>query len=244
MCLMDEYSNEEFEKIVLNSHSYSECLSNLGYKSNSGDSTNKLKEKIIEMNIDISHFNLVCDKVQRSPENIFVENSTASQRTLRKYYLEGNYTKYECSICGQKPIWNGKSLTLILDHISGNNKDDRLENLRWVCPNCNQQLDTTNGKNPFRVRFAKKYYCLDCGKEISRCSIRCRRCSGKLKANNVVSQVSREELKNLIRNYTFEEIGKMYEVSGNAVRKWCDKYNLPRRSSEIKNILDEERENI
>ena len=36
---------------------------------------------------------------------------------------------------------------MILDHINGDNKDDRLENLRWVCPNCNYQLDTTNGKN-------------------------------------------------------------------------------------------------
>ena len=41
----------------------------------------------------------------------------------------------------------GKALTLILDHINGRNHDDRLENLRWVCPNCNQQLDTTNGRN-------------------------------------------------------------------------------------------------
>ena len=42
-----------------------------------------------------------------------------------------------------KPIWQGKPLTLILDHINGKNNDDRLENLRWVCPNCNRQLPTT-----------------------------------------------------------------------------------------------------
>jgi len=66
---------------------------------------------------------------------------------LRNWYKKGNYTKYECSICGQEPFWNGKELTLILDHINGVHTDDRLENLRWVCPNCNYQLDTTNGKN-------------------------------------------------------------------------------------------------
>ena len=47
------------------------------------------------------------------------------------------------------PIWQGKPLTLILDHKNGNNRDNRLENLHWVCPNCNQQLPTTgyHGKN-------------------------------------------------------------------------------------------------
>jgi len=45
------------------------------------------------------------------------------------------------------PEWQNKPLTLILDHINGNNKDHRLENLRWVCPNCNQQLETTGFKS-------------------------------------------------------------------------------------------------
>jgi len=46
MALMDKYSNEEFIEIVLNSFSYKECLLKLGYHSNSGDSTNRLKKKI------------------------------------------------------------------------------------------------------------------------------------------------------------------------------------------------------
>ena len=47
---------------------------------------------------------------------------------------------------------SGKVLTLILDHKNGHNHDDRLENLRWVCPNCNQQLDTTNGRNVKKLK--------------------------------------------------------------------------------------------
>jgi hypothetical protein len=50
-------------------------------------------------------------------------------------------------------------MPLILDHINGINNDDRLENLRWVCPNCNSILPTTGSRNPHRKKVAKKYYC-------------------------------------------------------------------------------------
>ena len=99
-----------------------------------------------------------------------VKNSTASQTTLRRWYEKGNYTEYKCSICGQEPFWNGKELTLTLDHINGDNRDDRLENLRWVCPNCDRQLDTFCSKNTnYDIRKNKKIitYCKNCGIEIS-----------------------------------------------------------------------------
>ena len=44
-------------------------------------------------------------------------------------------------------MWNGKPLVLILDHINGNAEDNRYENLRFVCPNCNSQLPTFTGRN-------------------------------------------------------------------------------------------------
>ena len=236
--LMDKYSDEEFIKIVLQSSSYKECLQNLGYKSNSGNSTNKLKEKICKLNIDTSHFNSTIPTI-RSEENIFIENSTADQSTLRRWYLKGEYTPYICSICGQKPFWNGKELTLILDHINGYNHDDRLENLRWVCPNCNYQLDTTNGKN-INHKQHEINYCLDCGKVISKKSVRCIDCNSIYKTQQEVKGITRDELKLLIRTMPFTKIGEKYLVSDNAVRKWCDKYNLPRKKSDIKNISDEE----
>ena len=52
--------------------------------------------------------------------------------------------------------------------------------------------------------------------------------------------VSREELKNLIRNKPFIQIGKQYNVSDNTIRKWCDKLNLPRKVSDIKQYSDED----
>ena len=145
---IDTFTDEEFIKIVQESYSMKDVARNLGYKSYSGDSGVRIRTRIDKLGISTDHFSIGHKRpVKRCAENVFVENSTADQKTLRKYYSEGQYTEYVCSICGQPPIWKDKPLTLILDHINGKNKDDRLENLRWVCPNCNQQLDTTNGKN-------------------------------------------------------------------------------------------------
>lgn len=236
--LMDRYSNDEFKEIVLQSSSYKDCLLNLGYHSNSGDSTKRLQQKIQQLNIDVSHFTSKIP-VARSEENIFIENSTADQKTLRKWYLKGEYAPYICDICGQEPFWNGKELTLILDHKNGINNDDRLENLHWVCPNCNQQLDTTNGKNINHGNH-KINTCIDCGKVISAKAIRCLQCEYKHRTSQKVEGISREELKKLIRTTPFTQIGKQFGVSDNTIRKWCDKYNLPKKSSEIKSYTDEQ----
>ncbi len=53
----------------------------------------------------------------------------------------------ECSDCGQGEKWNGRTLVMVLDHINGVNDDNRLENLRMLCPNCNSQTDTFAGRN-------------------------------------------------------------------------------------------------
>lgn len=83
----------------------------------------------------------------------------------------------------------------------------------------------------------KKYYCLDCGKEITRGSIRCTACDHK--RQQVCERPSRETLKDMIRNESFVKIGKMFNVTDNTIRKWCKAYNLPTTKKEIK-ILSEE----
>lgn len=241
MSKLYDFSDEDFTKIVKESNSFRELSRKLGYNSHSGDLMNMLKNRISKLNLDISHFlTYGKNRIERTEENIFIENSTASQKTLRQWYKKGNYTPYICSICGQEPIWQGKELTLILDHINGHNKDDRLENLRWVCPNCNQQLPTTNGKN-IAYKEKVKNYCIDCGKEISRGSLRCIECAAKKRTVPLENMpITREKLKELIRTTPFTKIGEMYQVSDNSVRKWCDKFNLPRKVSDIKKYTDEE----
>ena len=144
--LIDNYTKEELEQIVKESFSLKEVLRKTGYSTTSGGASRVVQKRIEKYNIDTSHFTHTTPE-KRNFDNVFCNNSTASQQTLRRWYVKGNYTPYICSICGMLPEWQNKPLTLILDHINGNNKDHRLENLRWVCPNCNQQLETTGFKS-------------------------------------------------------------------------------------------------
>ena len=81
-------------------------------------------------------------------------------------------------------------------------------------------------------------YCIDCGAPITSNALRCDRCHSL--SVRVAERPSREQLKKEIRSLPFTTIGKQYGVSDNAVRKWCDSYNLPRRVSDIKKYSDEE----
>jgi len=65
---------------------------------------------------------------------------------LKKKLFEFGLKKEQCEKCGQKNIWNNQPLTLQLDHINGDKEDNRLENLRILCPNCHSQTKTYAGK--------------------------------------------------------------------------------------------------
>jgi hypothetical protein len=78
---------------------------------------------------------------------IFSEASTYPRHCLKARIIERKLITYNCSCCGIEPMWQGKPMPLILDHINGINNDNRLENLRFVCSNCDTQLPTYKSKN-------------------------------------------------------------------------------------------------
>lgn len=87
-----------------------------------------------------------------------------------------------------------------------------------------------------------KNYCCDCGCEIMIDSERCVSC--KNKQQRVVNRPSRSELKTLIRNFPFTQIGRQFNVSDNAIRKWCYAEKLPVKKSEINKYSEEEWANL
>lgn len=91
---------------------------------------------------------------------------------------------------------------------------------------------------PVKDLKKKYHYCCDCGKEITKGAIRCLECDHLKKRK--AARPSREELKQLIYSQSFVSIGRLYGVTDNAVRKWCNIYNLPTKKKEIRKFTVEQ----
>ena len=227
----------ELIKLVSESNSLSEILRKQG-KSISGSSMSILKSNLNNYNIKY-HF---LDNKQSSNlykkktlSDILTENSTYSSHYLKLRLIKEGLKKDFCEICGQNNIWNNIKLSLQLDHINGNHYDNRLENLRIVCPNCHTQTSTFSSK-----KRKIKHFCIDCNKTISRTSIRCNHCARIYHSKHKVPielLPSKEELKKMIFSISFTEIGKKYNVSDSCIRKWCKKENLPYTKKEIRKLI-------
>ena len=241
MKYIEFYSKEELENIIKNSISFRDFMRKIGYTHNFSGATYKaIKKYLADLNIEFRPM-LGEKRLPCNSKDIFCKDSKVSQRTLRSHYLELTKDDYICDICGQLPFWNDKPLTLILDHINGICNDNRLENLHWVCPNCNQQLETT-GFRKFRVKKTekeiKKYYCISCGAQIATKKAKfCQDCM-HLEQRRCIRPDKETLLNDLIAFQNFTKIGNKYGVSDNAIRKWCRKYDLPANMSSLKELLN------
>ena len=150
------YTKEILESAVRKSKSYAETCRNLGI-SDKGGNIRTIKNKISLFDIDISHFtgprwNKGLNSYKhpsirrRDTSEILVENSGWTGTSIKKRLFNEGLKEYKCEICGLSD-WLGKPISLQLHHLNGDHRDNRLENLQILCPNCHSQTDNYSGRN-------------------------------------------------------------------------------------------------
>jgi hypothetical protein len=166
-----------------------------------------------------------------------VEGSTYPRGRVKERLFAEGLKRRRCELCGQGESWHGRRMALILDHVNGVHDDNRLENLRIVCPNCNATLETHCGRNgrlpasklacpscgtPFVPRIARQRYCSRaCGQ----------RAPGRREPQPARRRAVRPPYEQLVAEIDalgYSAVGRRYGVSGTAIRKWRRAYEAER----------------
>lgn len=228
-------AKERLVEAVAQSTSYTGVLRHLGVYYRSGSLWSRLKRQILENGLDTSHFKATTKGRSSSgkllPEEVFqylTGNHRAPVFRLRRALLEVG-VPYRCGTCGQEPEWKGRSLTLEVDHIDGNWRNCLRENLRFLCPNCHSQEETSKNRGTYRVVVCP------CGIAF-RARVRkgvdrrfCRRsCASKNTGShpNKAKWPDSSTLRRLVWEASAEKLGRLLGVSGTAVRKRCKRLGI------------------
>jgi 5-methylcytosine-specific restriction endonuclease McrA len=222
---------ERLEDVVKMSFSVAETLKKLEMPLAGGNY--KLINKLVnEYQIDITHFTgqtwskgkILEGKVKL--DDIITNKVKFSRSQLKKRLIRDGLLEYKCVECGNEGEWNGKPISLEMDHINGINDDNRLENLRILCPNCHSQTPTFRIKNTslrpkeVKIKIPKEFKVktCECGKIIQKTSKTCEDC-WHIK-NRKIERPNTEVLKEELKESSYSAIGRKYGVSDNTIRKW------------------------
>lgn len=143
------WTDTDLRDAVASSHSRGEVIQKLGLSLCAGNYP-RIGREITRMGLDVSHMSRKGIPSNRvlDIEYALVRNSTyTSSHHLKHRLLALGRLANHCVLCGAQPQWNGLPLVLVLDHINGDNRDNRITNLRLLCPNCNSQQPTFAGRN-------------------------------------------------------------------------------------------------
>ncbi|MHB6907551.1 HNH endonuclease signature motif containing protein [Streptomyces sp. DB-54] len=157
-----KWTRETLQAAVSASTNMCEVLRRLGLEAVGGHHTH-ISRRIRAYGIDISHFAPVArtermrfNQRRRTADEILV-NATSAHATrtpnarLKRAMRELGADE-RCALCGIGPVWQGEPLPLEVDHVDGNWHDNRIENLRLLCPNCHSTTDSYRGRGKGRSR--------------------------------------------------------------------------------------------
>ncbi|MCK9567336.1 HNH endonuclease [Candidatus Pacearchaeota archaeon] len=139
-----KWSDSDLIAAVSDSKHLAEVMKKLGITTGTNN-YKTIKKSISGLNIDTSHFattfpHIVGVKIPL--EEILIQNSPYTNTShLKERLLRAGLVEDKCSNCNSTH-WLGCKLSLHLDHINGNNTDNRIDNLRLLCPNCHSLTDT------------------------------------------------------------------------------------------------------
>jgi hypothetical protein len=147
------YDDDDIRRAVAESYTIANVLRLLGVQPKGGNYA-VLRRAIARLGLDTSHFKgqawskgLTRPSTRWMPlDQVLVAGYFAQSNRLRKRLLAAGLKEARCEVCGLTE-WNGFPIPLELDHINGRRDDNRIENLRLVCPNCHAQTPTYRGKN-------------------------------------------------------------------------------------------------
>lgn len=152
-----KWSDDDFYQAWNESITYKEVAEKLSSKYNLSYRSAYREVKRLQNLLNLSNDHMVNGRIntvipqtphyKNTLEEILVENSNYNNRMIKKRLISSYMVEYRCSWCGNEGEWLGKELTLHLDHINGINNDNRIDNLRLLCPMCHSQTHTFRGRN-------------------------------------------------------------------------------------------------